>query len=509
MQRVMSVWFPFLPTDLFKRRARRSSGLRCDADPVLLIDTVRQQQVVVHACECACGAGIKAGMALSVARGAVCGHRLIVVPFDRVGTGRALKAIALWCHRYSPVVGVEDAEGVCLDVTGCAHLYGGERGMMDRMRAGFQGLGLAARMCVAPTYASARIVARCGNADAVIVEPGGIYEAVSERPVSALGLDGAMVAGFEEVNIRHIGELLKLPRAAVASRFGDDLLKITDRLLGRSAEVIQAVRPVEPLRAERWFDGPCASIDALGQACREMLAELEDTLASRNEGVVEWSVRLMRSDLDPLPIIIRHCVASRDGGHLWHLLQPRLERAYLGFGVEGLVVTAIRTRRIGHAQRSWWDCREDRVDRGDGGQSAIGSLIDALVNRLGPDAVLRAELLASHVPERAFSFRSAMDARGSTSVEPTTNDRPTRLFSVPVLVRVISLTPDGPVSRMEWNGVVQNVIACIGPERIRGEWWRGERLLRDYFKVQDERGMWFWLYRDHLQNQWFLHGVWA
>lgn len=491
-----------LPIDLWRRRRRRS-GERCDGAAVLLAETVAQRQIVVHACRRAREMGVRPGMALSAARAALGPSGLVVEAHDAMRTGRALRALGLWCHRFSPVVAVEDAEGVCLDLTGCAHLFGGERSMLERVQSGASRLGFEICAAIAPTFSAARGLARWGG-HGVIVDAHGLMDSVRDLPVESLGLDADSIAGLGEVNIRAIGQLLALPRASIAARFGAEILAGLDRMLGRAPERIDPLRPAEVLRVNRVFEGPCACVETIGLACAELIEGLCRLLAARESGASEWSVTLGRSDMEPLTITLRHCVPSRELRHLRRMLTPRLERAHLGYGVEWVTMTALRTERLAHHQAGWWDGADDEA----GERTAGGALIDTLIGRLGEGAVLRAEALASRVPERAFVLRSALVGSECTGEEVVEGDRPTRLLDPPRPARVIALSPDGPLSRLEWARGAHHIAASIGPERIKGEWWLGDRFVRDYFRVQDERGVWLWVFRDHASARWFVHGVW-
>ena len=63
--------------------------------------------------------------------------------------------------------------------------------------------------------------------------------------------------------------------------------------------------------------------------------------------------------------------------------------------------------------------------------------------------------------------------------------------------RPISFTLDGQVHRLAH---------AIGPERIGGQWWEGHRKTRDYFIVEDEEGLRFWIFRVMQSSKWYLHG---
>ena len=322
-----------------------------------------------------------------------------------------------------------------------------------------------------------------------------------------MGLDDAGIDGLAEVNVKRVGELLTLPRAAVAARFGAPVLHALDRAMGRAPETIDPLRPTETLRVEQAFDGPCGCVETIGVACRELLRMLAATLDNRMTGLTEWATVLQRSDVGPVAIVVRHAAPSRDAGHLWNLLSPRLERADLGFGVEAVSITALRVQPMGERQQAWWsntDVTEAPRYR------EIDALIDTLANRLGQDAVHRVSLHECHVPERAWVQHGVLDAPPpATAIVNPGGDRPTHLFQHAAAARVVSLSPDGPVSRVDWAGGTHDVAHCIGPERLRGEWWENERVLRDYFKVQDRHGLWLWVYRDLRAPGWYVHGMWG
>ncbi|MFO0416103.1 MAG: hypothetical protein ACK5Y6_02335, partial [Pseudomonadota bacterium] len=147
---------------------------------------------------------------------------------------------------------------------------------------------------------------------------------------------------------------------------------------------------------------------------------------------------------------------------------------------------------------------------------AYTELLNSFSVRIGKDRVLRARLTQSHIPERAFSYSSAIESYQTSPPIPSyaPSERPTILFSQPEPISTIALLPDKPPSWIRWRSTNLPVTIGVGPERIAPEWWRGEigkRLFaeRDYFKVQDGAGRWLWVYRDQTTQTWFVHGVWT
>jgi protein ImuB len=412
----------------------------------------------------------------------------------------ALRAVAGWARRFSPLVAPDEPDGLLLDVTGCAAVFGGEEGLLRAARAGLRGLGFANRVAIAPTFGCAWAVARHGAGG--IVGAGGVREAVAPLPIAALRVDGDLVEALAEVGIDRVAHLLDMPRSTLPARFGERPLLRLDQALGQAIETIEPVRPLSPPAAERVFDGATDRPEAVELTARELLEEIAAALLERESGAREVEITLERSDLPPERLRISMGRPSRDARHLMKLLGPRLERVNLGFGVEGVRVRVVSSAKLRHDQTSRWDDREG------GDPRALAELVDTLSERLGAGRVLRVRGVESHLPERAFRAEPGVrEPRPGPPAGVTCQDRPTVLFGRPFPAEVIALTPDGPVHRVRWRGGDEAVRASVGPERIAPEWWRAPGPARDHFAVQTESGRWLWLARE--DGRWLVRGVWA
>jgi protein ImuB len=357
--------------------------------------------------------------------------------------------------------------------------------------------------------------------------------ALGGLPIEALRIDAEACEALREVGIERIDELARVARSMLPARFGAQVVLRLDQAWGAAIETFAPVRARGAIRVRREFEGPTTHGDALGACSRELVHELCAELLRRERGVTLLELRLTRADLCDCVASVSCSVATREPRHLWTLVRPTLERMHLGFGVEAIAMTALRTRAIAHEQASRW------VDEGQSRDRArcLGELVDTLVGRLGRDGVRVATLAGSHVPERAAVLKSVCESRegferlarrdggdgGSADVVGPTvgagvgsgvgpgvvlpRDRPSVLFPSVFPARVVALTPDGPVHALAWAGGEGEVVACVGPERIAGEWWRGDAWTREYFKVQDAEGRWLWLYREE-GGGWFVQGEW-
>lgn len=466
--------------------------------------------MVAGCCGRSAKAGVRVGMPLAQARALFATPGARIETHDPSADAAALHRVAAWAQRFSPVVAVDQPNGLLMDITGCAQVWGGEDRLLREALDALERLGFAARAAIAPTFGAAWALSRFGSERACLVPADGTRDAMVSLPIAALRVDDAVVAQLGEVGIGCVGDLLELPRSTVPARFGAGLLLRLDQALGQAIETIDPVCPVPPPMVERVFDGPTDRVEAIEWAVRELLGEVAKELDRRSCGARRIDVDLVRSDLDPERLSITLGRPSRNPKHLWQLLRPKLEGAHLGFGVEAVRVCAAVVGRIRHEQSEYagvaGDASAAETER------SCSELLDTLRNRLGEQRVLRATLHESRLPERAFEMRDASDTVPAIA-DVLRSDRPSVLFDRPSPAEVIALTPDGPVHRMMWRGEEHEVTVCIDPERIGGEWWRALAAqpdrTRDYFAIRDDRGRWLWIGRSVEGGRWFVHGVWA
>lgn len=551
------------------RRASVDSGeahahARRDLPQVFILTrTVASRELVAHRCARAAEAGVTTGMDLAHARSLLPSRlNAHVEPHRPERDAMALHALAVRLCKFSPLVAPDPPDGLVLDITGVAHLFGGELLLLRQIARFLHSRGFVARISAASTIGCAWAMARHADQAFSSVLPGGERDALTRLPTCALRIDDTLSHALAEIGITTIGDVLRLPPASLAARFDPALLRRLSQALGRAPETIEPVRPRPPARAGLMFDGHTDAWEAVHEAARTLLHELCDVLAEQERGVRQLDVTLQRPKPATNPHagveasdLARHAVPpdvqimlshpNRSAAHLWSLLRPRLERIDLAGGVEGVVLSASRTGRLRH---------EQQVSDGLGGQeptfnkAAWGELIDTLSSRLGIDRVVYKESVASHLPERTVRVCPAV--RGvaiSTRHERPTprvqqdavprGDRPTRLFARPERVEVLAVAPDGPLASVAWRGRRWSVLHCAGPERLEQEWWRWQPLTdtkkpsrtktskptprqiqiappaRDYFRVQLENGHWVWMFRhinaDGASLCWFVHGVWA
>src|SRR5579862_301587 len=415
MQRVMSLFLPRWPIDRQRRNNARSDR------PLVLIASIAGKRIVTAANAGAAAEGIAPGRGLADAR--VLCPDLQVAAADFVGDAAALSALARWCNRFSPFVSPCGSDGIALDITGCAHLFGGEAGLAAQAVERLKRQGIECRAAIADSLGAAWAVSRFGGAFVAVVPRGEARRALADFPVAALRLDAEIAALLVRLGLRRIGDLYALPRAALAERCGDSVALRLDEALGLAAE------PLSPLPPEkrRWsrcsFAEPIGTAEDIAAATRELLATLCRHLTEEGMGARKLTLALYRVDGRIEEAAIGTAAPSRDVRHLGRLFAERLPELDPGLGIEDMVLAADLAEELAPAQLGF-------DGRGKIGTD-LAALIDRLANRLGAHAVARPLAFESHIPVRAVHFLPALHQSAAKSAWDPAKLRPVRLLPRP------------------------------------------------------------------------------
>ncbi len=522
MRRILALWLPSFATD---RLRRRMGGRAPAADRPFAAVLAERGRLSLRAVDAAArAAGLAPGMALADARALEPG--LAVADADPDGDAAALDRLCDWCQRYTPWASVDPAAemgqgagGLLLDVTGCAHLFRGEYGLLADLEGRLERAGLSARAAIAPTIGAAWAVARHGLSP--VIPAGGSLDALAGLPLEALRLPPATVAALRRVGLRRVSDLYGKPRASLAARYGSVVALRLDQALGDLEEPLNPRRPVPPHLARLAFAEPVSTPEDMERAAARLLAEVCRGLVRTGEGARRLLLAAYRIDAGheapPQVLEVGTSRPARDPAHLLRLFREKLDRLEPGPGFELMTLTVPAADPFVAAQ-------EDMAAETAAGSSTlpVGELVDRLGARLGLRRIVRPLPRESWIPERAVAMVPAeAPAAPPPRAWPADRGRPVRLLARPEPVDAIAPVPDDPPVMFRWRGGLYRVTQAEGPERIAPEWWcrpgddpADADELRDYYRVQDTDGRRFWLYRLGLfapdrQARWFLHGFLA
>jgi protein ImuB len=551
------VWLRRLATD---RIARRSAA---PPEPAPLVVALQAKNALRLAAvnDAAARLGLRVGMALADAKAMY--PALAVADADPDADRNLLAAIADWCDRYTPLIGLDPPDGLMLDITGCAHLLGGEAAFCDDIVRRLGRQGFAARAAIADTVGCAWALARFhpplkGGGNHVIVPPGGTRDALLPLRLAALRIAPDIEAALGQAGLKCIADVIERPRAPLAARFGEQFIRRIDQAVGREDEPITPRLPVPAYVAERRFADPILLEADVLRTTEQLAHELAHMLERRGEGARRLQVALFRTDGKVQRCEVGTGAPLRDPARMRALFAERLAAAGEvcdpGFGFDVVRLAALATERCDPLQTGL-----AQPDHG----AALAHLVDRLGARFGLRRVTRALPHDSHIPEFAVAAVPAhvhlsnlilrsraqhgvskdgciapkAQTRGHPSrrAHPSPNaqerapqdeaanfflagaenenrlhqdglgpPRPIRLLGRPEPIEAIAEVPDGPPVRFRWRRVLHQVAHAEGPERIAMEWWhepKGRALTRDYFRVESREGVRVWVYREGLYGR--------
>lgn len=502
-RRYLAVFLPLLPAE----RLIRHRGSAPDT-PFALVEKERGAMRLVACDPAALALGLTPGTALADARARV--PELAVFDHDPAADLKLLGWLADGCERYTPACMLDPPQGLLLDITGCEHLFGDEVRLAQDMQARLQRHGLTSRVALGATPDSAQAKARFAA------------RTISALPVEALDGGDKVHKALRRAGLRSIGDLAIRPRKPLAARFGKTVVMRLARLLEEEDPRIIPRRSPPIIQTAQNFAEPISRTNDVLATIEMLAGGAALQLQERGQGGRRFEISLFRSDGHVARLAVDTGTPTRDAVLLMRLIRERIDALAdpldPGFGYDLIRLEVPHAEVLENVQVGL----ETKVDT----DAATAALIDRLSVRLGAQRVRQFHARQSHIPERAVLERAAQaGAPKADWPKPEPGEpamRPFRLFETPQPVEVTAGFPEGEPRSFRWRRQVHRVARVEGPERISPEWWRHARgyepgnggLTRDYYRVEDNEGRRFWLFRRGLYDEterplWYLHGIFA
>jgi protein ImuB len=529
MRRYLALFLPFLPTERW--RPSRPGDARDEAAPFALVEKQSNAQRLYALNPAALREGLAAGLALADARARL--PQLRVAEADRRADRALLLRLAARCERYTPLTALDEPHGLVLDVSGCAHLFGGETGLLACALGDMAARGFSARAALAPTPDCARALARFSAGG--IFSPDDAASAAERLPLAALEAEEEVFLALNRAGLKTIGALARRPSGAFAARFGADLPRRIERLLGREDLRISPLRPPPDCMVERHFAEPLTQRESIEAVLQDLMQETKALLERRGQGGRLFEASFFRADGFVRRLPVETLRPTRDPKTLALLFREKLDSLAdpldPGFGFDALRLAVPRAENFESTQGDFEATAAGEAER------ELSELLDRLTTRFGSARVLRFMQGDSYTPEhesRAVPVAAAPVAALSGPVskplsktcpkpqEDETQEgeppaRPLTLFDPPQPIEVLALAPDSPPARFRWRRKMHDVLRAEGPERIAPDWAHSDpqEPPRDYYRVEDVEGRRFWLFRRGLYERgdeiprWFMHGLFA
>ncbi|MGH1411919.1 MAG: Y-family DNA polymerase [Pelagimonas sp.] len=549
-RRILSLWFPRLGAERLIRAEPHLLG-----KPLAIVRDEGQAQVLSSLSPEASKLGIHLRQPLRDAY-AMCGD-LITRPQSLRQEEAFLGVLHRWAGKFSPWVAAAPPDGLVIDLTGCAHLFGGEETLAEQVALDCVDLGLSVRMGIADTlgaaWALARFTAqdRAGShrsGDAIdqearatrsragkrrhwtrggaaprngqdparqdrIAPIGKTWQVMSPLPIAALRIDPQLVDQLNRLGLRRVGDLMGQPRAGLARRFGRGLVDKIDQAIGSAPEPISPAKPPERFSVRLSFPDPIGLEEDVAAGLRRMLEQLCGKLKAKSRGARVLRIEAHRCDGLVEWQVVSAAVASVDPHRLMPLLHMKLTEIEAGPGIDMLRLEAVghdamQDRRMAGHQAAAARGKQ-RKDHG----AALEDLLGRLGARIGMEAITRKHPASSHIPEKCATVLAAAWSDPAEDWPEPPTPRPLLIWPSEAVTADDSPTPP---EVFQWRSRQFETLAAKGPERIAPEWWLDEPAWRtgprDYWRIVTEQGDRLWLYYAHggaMSSGWFCQGAFA
>ncbi len=547
-RRILSLWFPRLGAERILRLERGSI-----TGPLAVTQEVSNMQVISAlnwAAECE---GLTVGQSLRDAH-AMCAH-LITRSRNRPAEAGFLAALQRWAGQYSPWIAPEGENALVLDLSGCAHLFGGEEALLRRVEQDCADMGLSVAVGLADTRGAAWALARYGESDiaadrsgdaiqqearatraraqpsrsssqngvrphpkhharrrhwtrggaapqtveaptetARIAPPGQTYAALTSLPIVCLRLEPTIVAQLNRLGLRRVGDVLDQPRAALARRFGRGLVLRLDQAMGSAPEPVSPTRTPDHFAVRLTLPEPIGLMEDLLAALDRMLPRLCARLGDRGKGARVLRLEVQRIDQEAEVVEVTLARASRDPHRMRPLLEMKLEGIDAGFGIDLLRLEAARVEPL-YARNQVGHAEAGATARSG---AALEDLLGRLGARIGMEALSRYHPVETHIPEKTAQMQAAAWSEPAKSWPRPARPRPLLVWA-PELV----MAPETPklADAFRWRGRSWQPAQLQGPERIAPEWWLDDPNwrsgVRDYWVVVTACGCRLWMFFAH------------
>lgn len=498
-KRFVSLWFRHLLTDWLALRRPELKEL-----PFVLAAPVQNRIIVTAANHLAEAQGVTVGMAAADAKALVLNLQVIDdIPGQ---AAKLLKALGEWCIRYTPLIAVDMPDGLLLNISGCTHLWGGERGYLKEIITRLRSKGYDVRGAMADTVGAAWAVARFGRVKPII-EPGEQVSALLDLSPAALRLEPVILDRLQKLGFYTIKSFINMGRSALRRRFGDDFLLRMDQALGNVDEPLTLLHPIEPYTERLPCLEPIRTRTGIEIAIKTLLENICKRLAGDGKGIRSAVLKGYRVDGEMIQVQIGTNRASHNITHLFKLFELKIELIRPKLGIELFTLEAPKVDDVEPEQEALWSPEGCGMD-----DTHLAELLDRLANKIGADKIHR------YLPQERYWPEASVKPARSLKEKPTTawrtdRPRPSLLLPRPERIEVTALLPDNPPMLFIYKGVRHVIKKADDAERIEREWWLDEGPHRDYYVVEDQEGRRYWVFRSgHYTDegsQWYLHGFFA
>jgi protein ImuB len=465
----LALHFSSLPMEIYSRGS-------ATAEPLAIAEKLGNRSYVKVCNQLAEDGGVRTGMPVPAAQALLA--NLVVRNSDLSAEQEALSGIATWAGSFTPDVSLQPPQGLLIEIGSCLRLHRGFKNLIDKINSGLADMGYTASRACAPVPHAAWLLASSGR-EIAFRDPEKLEDIINDLPVRVLNQPPDTLNGLEMIGAYTLGDCLRLPRAGLIRRFGQELLDELDQALGRLAEPRKFFEPAATFHRNLELPSLVYEAEALLFASRRLLIEFDGYLNLCRSAVQELELVCRHEDVANTILKVSFVQPTRSLERMMLLLRETLARTSLCAPVHSLSLRAVRILEV---QPANLDMFQETTEAGDG-----NLLLERLRIRLGKEGVHRVVPADDHRPELSWRYFATEDQ----TVSPSGGQRPLWLLRQPMSCRK------------------ERIMLKSGPERIESGWWDGNDVERDYYVAQGRNGSMLWVYCERNSGAWFVHGLFA
>jgi protein ImuB len=398
----------------------------------------------------------------------------------------AMERVAAWAYQWSSLISyrLTDQPLLWLELSASRRLFGGHAALLTQIEAGLTQLGYSHVCALAPSPQGAALLTRLEQQRCVLTRAQ-LYMRLEPLPLSLLDLPQDTRDALQSAGLRRIGEVLALPAAAVARRFGPQTNLYLRRLLSQTSDPQPSWQPPATYQARCEFGSELHDTTAMLFPLQRLLLEFQGYLRARDCAVLRFTLKFEHHRQTSSHVTIGLSAPAREAAQFLQLVRERLHTVTLPAPVIGLRLEALEFTAPSIVQADLFGGDAQPLQQ-------LQQLLDRLVARLGAHQVQGLQPQADYRPERAWRFAPPIQATADSNTLTISDEHPQRPC-------FLSTEP---------QAIAPPLQLLSGPERIESGWWDRADAVRDYYIARREDGARLWVYRDLVTDGWYLQGLW-
>jgi protein ImuB len=368
--------------------------------------------------------GVRARQSIAEASALV--SQLVVTKVKRLAVERALAGLAEVALGYGATVALSSPDTVWVDITGSAHLFGGEEALAQDLAERVRELGHRVKIAISAGPELARAFARWsaptqrkagegGGAAIAIITPSRTALAAAELPIHALPLGPDNLGYLTRLGLLTWGELTRQPRSALAPRLGKEAARVLELCAGEDNAPLVPFQPPRILEEESTWDDAVSGTEPLGFVLRGLAARISARLCARGEAAEVLDVTLLHDGVIarfrgvPTQTVLHFKLSQplHRETELRRIVASRLERLKLAAPSVGMKLTVPRLTPSVARQLSL-----SELIAGDttSGEEDLPIVLAELSADIGEEQVGVLSLVDAHRPEAQSALGAALPA---------------------------------------------------------------------------------------------------